>query len=75
MLWLSGGPGCSSLLACFQENGPFIFKPEETKFTMNPNSWNNNANLLYLETPSGVGFSESGVKDKITDESTTQETL
>lgn len=58
VLWLTGGPGCSSLLACFQENGPFIFPPGKHTFVINENAWNRKANLLYLEAPAGVGFSE-----------------
>ena len=57
VLWLNGGPGCSSLLGFIQEHGPVII-PDYT-VTLKPNefSWNKNANMLYLESPAGVGFS------------------
>ncbi|KAI6191132.1 Lysosomal protective protein [Aphelenchoides bicaudatus] len=59
ILWLNGGPGCSSLGGLFKENGPF--KPVkvngEIKLQENLFSWNRFANVLYLESPRGVGFS------------------
>ncbi|KAK2031627.1 serine carboxypeptidase [Colletotrichum zoysiae] len=57
-LWLSGGPGCSSMLGLFQENGPCTFnKGGGAEPTLNPNSWNNFANMLYVDQPIGAGFS------------------
>lgn len=57
VLWLNGGPGCSSLLGLFYENGPFFFKDWSEEIEYNPYSWNKNVNMLYIESPSGVGFS------------------
>ncbi|CAA3022036.1 serine carboxypeptidase-like 45 [Olea europaea subsp. europaea] len=72
VLWLNGGPGCSSLgVGAFSENGPF--RPSGNVLVGNEHSWNKEANILYLESPIGVGFSYSadssnyeGVNDKIT---------
>ncbi|KAJ9709980.1 hypothetical protein PVL29_001455 [Vitis rotundifolia] len=71
VLWLNGGPGCSSLgVGAFSENGPF--RPSGELLVRNEYSWNREANMLYLETPVGVGFSYStdsssyvAVNDKI----------
>ncbi|KAL6969201.1 Serine carboxypeptidase-like 45 [Sarracenia purpurea var. burkii] len=58
VLWLNGGPGCSSLgVGAFSENGPF--RPSGKVLVRNEYSWNREANMLYLETPIGVGFSYS----------------
>ena len=48
VIFLNGGPGCSSLASLFHENGPFIFMPGEQHLTINKNAWNKRANLLYL---------------------------
>ncbi|CCI43641.1 unnamed protein product [Albugo candida] len=56
VLWLNGGPGCSSLGGFFTENGPFVVQNDAT-VRLNPYSWNRKVNLLWLESPVGVGFS------------------
>lgn len=58
VLWLNGGPGCSSLGGFFTELGPFI-PNEDLTLSINPYSWNTVANIIFLESPSGVGFSYS----------------
>ncbi|KAF3168739.1 hypothetical protein TWF225_011485 [Orbilia oligospora] len=59
VLWLNGGPGCSSLTGLFMELGPSsITKNGELKF--NPASWNNNASVIFLDQPVNVGYSYSG---------------
>jgi carboxypeptidase C (cathepsin A) len=63
VLWLNGGPGCSSLLGWAQEHGPCVFGEESDKFNINPYSWNKVANMIYLESPTDVGFSINYSKD------------
>ena len=55
--WVQGGPGCSSLAGLFSENGPCTFQNGSSTTTLNPNSWNTYANMLYIDFPVGVGFS------------------
>ncbi|XP_046917972.2 lysosomal protective protein-like [Dermatophagoides farinae] len=56
VLWLNGGPGCSSLVGALAENGPFRINSNLT-VDYNPHTWNTNVNMLYIETPAQVGFS------------------
>jgi carboxypeptidase C (cathepsin A) len=57
VLWLNGGPGCSSMLGWIQENGPAIFPGSSNKLEVNQYSWHKLANIIYLESPGNVGFS------------------
>lgn len=93
VLWLNGGPGCSSLDGFLSENGPFhvrmrsgvqqmwtkpqpecascfITQVRDDGATLyeNPFSWNKIANVLYIESPAGVGYSYSDDKKYATDD-------
>ncbi|KAL3832971.1 hypothetical protein ACJIZ3_007707 [Penstemon smallii] len=60
LLWLNGGPGCSSLAyGAMQELGPFRVHSDGKTLYKNKFSWNHAANVLFLESPAGVGFSYS----------------
>nr|GMD08342.1 serine carboxypeptidase-like 11 isoform X1 [Ipomoea batatas] len=62
MLWISGGPGCSSLYALTQELGPLLFDlPKNNSalptLSLNPYSWTKVASFIFLDLPVGTGFS------------------
>jgi carboxypeptidase C (cathepsin A) len=58
VLWLNGGPGCSSLDGFFYEMGPIHFAQNSTLgLVPNPYAWTAIANMIFLEAPAGVGFS------------------
>ncbi|EYU44197.1 hypothetical protein ABFS82_08G031000 [Erythranthe guttata] len=60
VVWLNGGPGCSSVAyGASEEIGPFKISKTSSGLYLNKFSWNILANLLFLETPAGVGFSYS----------------
>ncbi|XP_027932721.1 serine carboxypeptidase II-3-like [Vigna unguiculata] len=60
VLWLNGGPGCSSLgYGAFEELGPFRINSDGKTLYRNKYAWNEVANVLFLESPAGVGFSYS----------------
>ncbi|TDZ37432.1 Carboxypeptidase S1-like protein A [Colletotrichum spinosum] len=56
-IWLNGGPGGSSLMGLLEENGPCLVNEDSKSTRLNPWSWNNEVNLLYLDQPNQVGFS------------------
>ncbi|TMW66308.1 hypothetical protein Poli38472_004073 [Pythium oligandrum] len=62
VLWLTGGPGCSSMMALLAENGPCHVQTDlSTK--INEYSWNRQANVIWLDQPTGVGYSYGGDGD------------
>ncbi|KAJ4421271.1 hypothetical protein N0V85_000256 [Neurospora sp. IMI 360204] len=59
VLWLNGGPGCSSLSGLFLELGPSSID-KKLKVVNNEYAWNNNASVIFLDQPVNVGYSYSG---------------
>lgn len=57
VVWLTGGPGCSSTLALLTENGPCSVNKDGETTKVNPYSWTESAHVLWLDQPAGVGFS------------------
>ena len=62
VIWLNGGPGCSSNVGLFYENGPYTMMPNDDpalkySFNRNPLSWTNVAHMVWVEQPLRTGFS------------------
>lgn len=58
VLWLNGGPGCSSMTGLFFELGPASIN-KKIKPVTNDYAWNSNASIIFLDEPVNVGFSYS----------------
>jgi|Transcript_50370 cathepsin A (carboxypeptidase C) len=56
VMWLTGGPGCSSQLALLAENGPCKVNKDGTT-AKNQYSWNSKANVVWVDQPASTGFS------------------
>ena len=56
----AGGPGCSSELAFFYENGPYHITPE-LGLELNEYGWDTNNNMIFVDQPINTGFSYSEV--------------
>ncbi|CAN1848109.1 Putative serine carboxypeptidase-like 23 [Linum perenne] len=68
VVWLNGGPGCSSVAyGASEEVGPFRINNTASGLYLNKYSWNSVANILFLETPAGVGFSYSNHSSDLLD--------
>lgn len=66
LIWLNGGPGCTSMTGLFMENGPFRFRNNKKQWVLeeNPHSWHRlPANVLYIDQPVGTGFSFTTTND------------
>eukprot|EP01035_Chromulina_nebulosa_P020399 gene20399-26470_t len=58
VFWTNGGPGCSGLIGFMTEQGPFRPLADNT-LKLNDYAWNKVANMVFIEQPTGVGFSYS----------------
>ena len=56
-IYLAGGPGVSSSFAALGENGPCYANRDSNSTRLNPWSFNNYVNMLYIDQPNQVGFS------------------
>ncbi|MCL7028626.1 hypothetical protein MKW94_000722 [Papaver nudicaule] len=54
-------PGCSSELALFYENGPFKIA-DNISLVLNEYGWDKASNLIYVDQPTGTGFSYTSDK-------------
>ncbi|XP_026429572.1 serine carboxypeptidase-like 26 [Papaver somniferum] len=67
LLWLNGGPGCSSIgYGAAIELGPLRVNQKGDGLDFNSFSWNKEANLLFVESPVGVGFSYTNTSSDLT---------
>ncbi|CAJ1949339.1 unnamed protein product [Sphenostylis stenocarpa] len=62
MLWLTGGPGCSSFSGLAFQIGPLAFKIEEyngslPNLILRPQSWTKASSIIFVDLPLGSGFS------------------
>ncbi|CAK8574990.1 unnamed protein product [Lathyrus sativus] len=62
MLWLSGGPGCSSISGLVIEIGPIKFEIKDygeslPSLILRPQSWTKLCNIIFVDLPFGTGFS------------------
>ncbi|KAJ7657895.1 carboxypeptidase C [Mycena polygramma] len=57
VLWINGGPGCSSSTGLLFELGPCSIANEGQNTTFNKHSWTSSANMIFLDQPVNVGFS------------------
>ncbi|KAF6146169.1 hypothetical protein GIB67_005817 [Kingdonia uniflora] len=58
VIWLSEGPRCSSELVVFNESRPFNIV-KNSSLVWNEHGWDQASNLLYVDQPTGTGFSFS----------------
>ena len=64
VIWLNGGPGCSSLYGFTSENGPISWQTDTAAspgHRKNPLAWSEISNVLWVDQPVGTGFSQGEV--------------
>ncbi|KAF9005246.1 Alpha/Beta hydrolase protein [Cyathus striatus] len=66
-IWLNGGPGSSSMLGFFFENGP-IRMNSDLSLSPHNQSWHNVADYFWIDQPVGVGFSTADSNGYVADE-------
>ncbi|KHN08079.1 Serine carboxypeptidase-like 50 [Glycine soja] len=64
LIWLQGGPGCSSMIGNLYELGPWRVT-ESLTLQPNPGAWNRIFGLLFLDNPIGTGLSVASTRQEI----------
>ncbi|KAL2904719.1 Serine carboxypeptidase-like 50 [Bienertia sinuspersici] len=64
LIWLQGGPGCSSMVGNFYELGPWRVN-HKIELERNYGSWNRIFGVLFLDNPIGTGFSVASSQEEI----------
>ncbi|KAG0359794.1 hypothetical protein BGZ54_009824 [Gamsiella multidivaricata] len=77
--WLQGGPGSSSMIGLFFENGPILVN-EHMRLERKPFSWSEEYSVLYIDQPVGTGYSyvtrlHDSDNQEVTDPATVQKIL
>ncbi len=62
IIWLNGGPGCSSMDGLWLELGPLRLNDDQT-VRVNPNSWHKIGNIVFIDQPVGTGLAYTLNKD------------
>uniref|UniRef100_A0A0D9XRX7 carboxypeptidase D n=1 Tax=Leersia perrieri TaxID=77586 RepID=A0A0D9XRX7_9ORYZ len=83
LVWLTGGPGCSSISGLAHEIGPFQFVAEWyngrefPKLIYRPETWSKISNIIFVDSPVGAGFSYADTEEgsKSSDTKAVQELL
>ncbi|KAJ7763548.1 alpha beta-hydrolase [Mycena maculata] len=66
-IWLNGGPGSSSMVGFFLENGPIRIAADGT-ISPNNYSWHTVADFIWIDQPVGTGFATADAAGYIADE-------
>ncbi|KAK7744408.1 hypothetical protein SLS62_010198 [Diatrype stigma] len=56
-IWLNGGPGSTSMVGLFQENGPCFVNWDSNSTYLSEWAWNREVNMLFVDQPTQVGLS------------------
>ena len=57
VIWLNGGPGCSSLLGLLSEQGPWRPRPDGSGVDLHNYHWAKASHIVFVDQPVGTGFS------------------
>ncbi|XP_049525024.1 LOW QUALITY PROTEIN: venom serine carboxypeptidase [Dermacentor silvarum] len=57
ILWMQGGPGTTSMLGFFAENGPYVLSADGSEIKYREINWATRYSVLYVDQPVGTGFS------------------
>lgn len=60
-IWLQGGPGVPSSQAAVGENGPCMVLEDSKTTELDPWSWNDKVNMMYIDQPVQVGYSHDSL--------------